>query len=148
MVTITKDTQQIDDLESRSFTKLGSTASEAGPEVQNDPQQAQALAAIEAGAAAVVLALFKVARSLIARHLPEIMDEWSDVVIKEPAKAAVPLIKKHMQKIMEVLGSNPELAVFAMSLVPLGMGYVAALERHDKKPPVEVVENVKPLHAV
>lgn len=149
VTTVTKNTEPADDLESRTFTELGGAANEPSQEDQAAAeQQAQAMAAIESGAASVLFALFKVARSLIARQLPEIMDEWTDAILKEPAKAAIPLVKKHLEKVMQVLGSNPELAVFAMSLIPLGMGYVAALERHDKTPPADVVEDRQPLHAV
>jgi len=149
VTTVTKNNRPADDLENRSFSELGGAANEPNAEDQQaEAQQAQAMAAIEAGAAKVLYALFKIARSLIARQLPEILDEWSDAIIKEPATAAVPLLKKHLEKAMAVLGANPELAVFAMSLIPLGMGYITAMERHDKTPPADVVENITPLHAI
>ena len=148
MVTVTKN-QATDDLENRTFTATGGNAmADEGQAQAQEQEQAQLMASIDAGASKVIFALLKMARSLVARQLPEIMEEWRDSVLKEPAEAAVPLIKKHLEKLMQVLGSNPELTVFAMSLLPLGMGYVAALERHDKTPPADVVDNVQPLHAV
>ena len=132
-------TEQHDDIASRQFTALGA---EPGPEqAQQEQQQSQAMQAIEEGAAKVIIALFKIARKLIARQLPEIREEWTDSALKEPATAAIPLLKKHLEKAMQFLGSNPEAAVFCMALVPLGMGYIAAAERHDKAPPAVVVEN-------
>lgn len=127
-----------DEIAARTFTALGA---EPSPEQQQQQhEQGQAMQAIEEGAAKVIMAIFKIARKLIARQLPEIMEEWPDSMLKEPAQAAVPLLKKHLEKVMQALGANPELAVFCMSMVPLGMGYIAAMERHQKTPPAEVVQ--------
>lgn len=97
-----------------------------------DAEQAQTMAAIEAGAAKVVLGLLKAARSFLAKRLPEILDEWPDDVLRQPAEAAIPLLRKHMESLMKIAGANPELAVFLMSLLPLVMGYVSAVEAHDR----------------
>jgi len=98
---------------------------------QADQDKAQA--AIETGVVKIVLGLLKAARSLIARKLPEIKDEWPDELLQAPADAAVPLLRKHLAALMEIAGANPELAVFAIALFPLVTGYLAAAEAHDKK---------------
>lgn len=95
-------------------------------------QEAQALAAMEQGVQRLVFFGLKALRAYLARRLPEINQEWPDQVLHPPAEAAVPLLRKHMGKLMEVAGANPELAVLAVSLVPLGMGYMAAMERHAR----------------
>lgn len=142
MVTVTNN-QSTDELEHRQFTALGQDNSNADNDAQAQADQHQADAAmrkVEAGVAVILFAVLKVVRALIAKELPEIIDEWPDAVLKQPAEAAIPLLKKHMEKVMQFLGQNPEAAVFAMSLIPLGMGYIAAAERHDKSA-TTVVEN-------
>lgn len=95
-------------------------------------QEAQALAAMEQGVQRLVFFGLKALRAYIARRLPEIHQEWPDQVLHPPADAAVPLLRKHMGRLIEVAGANPELAVLAVSLVPLGMGYMAAVEKHTR----------------
>lgn len=107
----------------------GAPDPEAAAAAQNE---AAALAAMEQGVQRLVFFALKACRAYIARKLPEINQEWPDQVLHPPAEAAVPLLRKHMAKIMEVAGSNPELAMLAISLVPLGMGYMAAVEKHAR----------------
>lgn len=102
-------------------------------------QEAQALQALEAGVARVVYFGLKAVRSMIARRMPEILDDWTDPVLQGPAEAAVPLLRKHMERLSEVAGANPELTVFFFACVPLGMGYISASERHAR-----TVEDAKP----
>lgn len=95
-------------------------------------QEAQALAAMEQGVQRLVFFGLKALRAYLGRSLPEIHQEWPDQVLHPPADAAVPLLRKHMGRLIEVAGANPELAVLAVSLVPLGMGYMSAVERHAR----------------
>lgn len=113
-------------------------ASPQAPEPAPDDGSAAAMAQIEAGTAKIMLGLLKAARAWLARKLPEIKEEWPDDLLKGPADAAVPLVKKHLEALMQIAGANPELAVFAMSLLPLVLGYVAATEKHDKRTVQEV----------
>jgi hypothetical protein len=106
----------------------GQPGAAPGP-TPEEQSQAEAMAAIEAGAAKFILALLKMGRALVAKHLPEIREEWTDPVLQSPAEAAVPLLKKYMSQIMNVIGSNAELAAFAMAMIPLGMGYLSAMDR-------------------
>lgn len=125
--------QQHDPLEQLTFAPAGGAAAPgAAPQPEVDPQEAAAMQAIEAGIGKVLLYGFKVLRAVIARKLPEIKDEWPDDVLQAPADAAVPLVRKHLDAIMQIAGANPELTVFALSMLPLAMGYLAAVERHEK----------------
>lgn len=94
--------------------------------------QAKALQAIEAGIVRIVYFGLKALRGAIANKMPEILEEWPDQILMGPAEASVPLLRKHMERITAIAGANPELAVLAISLVPLGMGYVAAAEKHAR----------------
>lgn len=92
-------------------------------------QAAKTQALIEAGAAQIVLGLLKVARKFIAQQLPEIREEWTDEALQAPAQAAVPLLNKYLTKLMAIAGSSPEAAAFALSLLPLGLGIVNAMDK-------------------
>ncbi|GEM_PF-6334575 len=98
-----------------------------------DAEAQQQQAALEAGIQKVLLGLLKVARAAIAKRLPEIREEWPDDVLEAPAAAAVPLARKYMGKLMEIAGSNPELAGFVVACVPLGMGLYTAYERAEAR---------------
>ena len=84
---------------------------------------------LHAGMASVVLMALKVARAAIARRLPEIREEWPDDMLAAPAEAAVPLLRKHLDRLMTVVGTSPELAAFVMSLIPLALGAVTAIDK-------------------
>jgi hypothetical protein len=99
---------------------------------QQSEQEAQAEAMLKAGMVTVLMMVAKVGRAMIARHLPEIKDEWPDAMLHDTATAAVPLLEKHLAKLMEVVGSSPELAAFVMSLFPMGLGLMAAMEKADQ----------------
>ena len=136
------DPEELDalDILSAQYQQKEAQAEPASPEEMQRAQEqeqanAQAMAMMEAGAVAVVSGLLKVARYLIDKklNLPEIREEWSDEVLQEPAKAAIPLLKKHFSKLMEIAGSSPETAVFAMSLIPLAMGVVSAMDKRQAR---------------
>lgn len=100
---------------------------------QEDQQAAQAMAMIESGMQSVVLALLKVGRAILAKRLPEIRDEWTDEALSAPAAAAVPLLRKHMETLMQLAGSSPEAAALAITCIPLAMGIVTAMEKADQR---------------
>lgn len=97
-----------------------------------EEQAAKSMAMLEAGVSKVLLAFLKVGRTWAAKRLPELRDEWTDEMLQEPAAAAVPLIKKHLSFLMSVVGQSPEAAALAISLLPLAMGYIAALDKHEE----------------
>ena len=99
---------------------------------QASEQEAQALRQLDVGMAKLTMGLFKVLRAVLSRQLPELRDEWTDSVLQAPADALVPVLKKYLASLMERLAENPELAVFAMTILPLVMGYMDALARHEK----------------
>lgn len=124
---------EVDDLAARQFTAIGGEGLAAQAQAEEGAQkEAQAFAQLEAGAQKIIMGALKAVRGIIARKLPEIRDEWSDATLSGPAEAAVPLIKKYLPGIMDKLGQNPELGMFAFSLLPLILGYVEAVERHGK----------------
>ena len=126
-------TEPIDDLAARQFTAIGGEGLAAQQQDADSAQtEAQAFAQLEAGAQKIILGALKAARNIIARRLPEIREEWTDPMLAGPAETAVPLIKKYLPRIMDTLGQNPELGMFAFSLLPLILGYVEAVEKHGR----------------
>lgn len=129
--------QVADPMEGIAFSPVDAPAAPPDPQAEAAAQaeaeaQGKALQAIEAGITRVVYFLLRAVRGAIARKMPEILEEWPDPVLLSPAEASVPLLRKHMERITAIAGANPELAVFAISLVPLGMGYIAAAEKHSR----------------
>lgn len=114
------------------------------PPTVEDQQSAQAMAMIEAGMQSVVLALLKLGRAFVAKRLPEIRDEWTDEALSAPAAAAVPLLRKHMETLMQIAGSSPEAAALAISCLPLAMGLVTAMEKADQREKAEKLTQSAP----
>lgn len=92
-------------------------------------QAAAAMQMVEAGMVQVVLAALKLGRAWLAKRLPEIREEWTDEALAAPAAAAVPLLRKHLDKLMQLAGSSPEAAAFAITCLPLAMGVVTAMDK-------------------
>ena len=130
---MTKTTPPANSLEALAMEaeNLGDTSQDTtsqGPS-QEDINEAQAMQMVEAGMQAVVFAVFKMGRAVIARRLPEIRDEWTDPALEAPSAAAIPLLRKHMESLMQLAGSSPEAAAFVIALVPLGLGVVNAMDK-------------------
>lgn len=70
-------------------------------------------------------------RAVIARRVPEILDEWPDQALRDPAANAFPLLHKRLGALTEVAGKYPEEAAFVLAVVPLGLGAMAAIEKHE-----------------
>lgn len=115
--------QEADNLGDTGFEQNSAGPSEA------EINEAQAMRMVEAGMQAVVFAVFKMGRAVIARRLPEIRDEWTDPALEAPSAAAIPLLRKHMESLMQLAGSSPEAAAFVIALVPLGLGVVNAMDK-------------------
>ncbi len=105
-------------------------------------RHAQGMAAMQAAMQKMALGIFRVTRSIVARKLPEIRDEWTDPVLQGPADALIPLAQRYAGALFSKLGDKPELAVFCLSLVPLTFGYMDALERHEKNQAMEAARTV------
>jgi hypothetical protein len=100
---------------------------------QTSPDEAKSMAVIEAGFQSVLLGLLKLGRAWVAARLPEIKDEWTDEALAAPAAAAIPLVKKHLAGLMQMVGSSPELAALVFACVPLGLGVVTSMEKADQR---------------
>ena len=100
---------------------------------QEDIDAEKSMAAVEAGFQAVLLGLLKIGRAFVAKHLPEIQEEWTDEALAAPTVTAMPLVRKHLAGLMQIVGSSPELAAFAISLIPLGLGVITAMDKASKR---------------
>lgn len=124
-----------DALAARTFTPLNADPVNPEAEAQAAQEQAQADAAMNAvrqNMAGFIFTALKVARKLVARKLPEILEEWTDPVLQAPAVAAVPLVERHLDRLMQLVGQSPELAAFALACIPLGVGYMNAADKHAR----------------
>lgn len=139
----TNDKKPADDLASLTFTATSGEAAANEERVEQQEQDdAQAFAALEAGMSKIILGALKTLRTLIAKRLPEIKEEWPDAVLAAPADAAMPLVKKYLPRLMDSLGQYPEIGMFAFSLLPLVMGYMTAVEKHEAT--ITTVESAAP----
>lgn len=123
----------LDALAGQAQAELASTAPAApgapGAQPVDDEEARKQQAVLEAGVQQVLLGLLKLARQAIAKRLPEIREEWTDEALQAPAAAAIPLVRKYLGKLMEKVGSDPELATFVVACIPLGMGLYNAFDR-------------------
>lgn len=126
---------------------LGQLGTELDTTAGQGAADAESMKQIEAGAQFVILALLKMARAAIAKRLPEIREEWTDDALAGPAAAAVPVLKKHIEKLMTIAGSSPEVAALALSLIPLVLGVVNAVDRADHRRKTEAASPAPVTHA-
>lgn len=110
----------------RTDTLEPNSATQAGAEAD----QAQTTAALDATVAKVAFGLLRAARTLIGRKLPEIHAEWSDDVLRGPADALPPVMRRYAGTVSDWAGRYPELFGLGLSVLPMLMGYVAAVEKH------------------
>jgi hypothetical protein len=99
-------------------------------------QQAAQFAKLMAGLGVFTLKVAKALRQRAARNLPELLEHVTDADLQGPADALPAVLNKHLSKLSPLLGLYPEEAMLMLSLIPIGMGYVSALEAHsnaDKK---------------
>lgn len=96
-------------------------------------------AALDAAVSALALGILRTMRTLIARRLPEIKDEWTDDVLRAPADALPPVMRRYAGQVSEWAARFPELVALGVSAMPMAMGYMAAVERHAR-----TVEDVQP----
>lgn len=128
-----------DALEGIAFTPVDGPGIGAGQQAQQDAaadeaaqQEAQMLQAVSLGVSKIVFAGLRALRSMIAKGMPEIMEEWPDDVLRAPADAAAPVLQRYMERLTALAGRNPELAMLVIATVPMAMGYVTALEKHSR----------------
>lgn len=134
---MTTKPEAIDPLEQVTFTPVDAPSGPAQAQQQAEAdeaaqQEAAMLQQVSLGISRIVFAGLRAVRSAIAKSMPEIMEEWPDDVLRGPADAAAPVLQRYMTRITELAGRNPEVAMLVISLVPLAMGYVTALEKHGR----------------
>lgn len=105
---------------------LPTSAPEGNAAPAEDQQNAEAMAKIEASVQAMIFGLLKLARNALAQRLPEIREEWPDELLRPPAEASIPVIRKKFAKLMAVAQADPDVAVLVVSLVPLFLGAMNA----------------------
>lgn len=131
---MTDKTNPLESLAVQAEALAGEGATGTGPAADQAAaaeaqQSAQVMQMVEAGMVQVVLAALKLGRAWMAKRLPEIRDEWTDEALSAPAAAAVPLLRKHLERLMQLAGSSPEAAAFAITCLPLAMGIVTAMDK-------------------
>ena len=108
---------------------------------ENTDSQTQDAAAVEAadqmhklmaGIGVFSFKVFKALRQRAARNLPELLEHVTDADLQGPADALPPVLQKHLAKLTPLMGQYPEELMLLLSFVPLGMGYMAAVEHHAK----------------
>lgn len=120
-------------LEGLTFTTTdpapGADGAQAGPGGA-PPEEAKAVQAMEAALGAVVFGLLRAARAMIGRRMPEIHEHWPDDVLRLPADASVPVLRRYAGQVSQWAAQYPELAGLGFACLPLAMGYAAAVEQH------------------
>jgi hypothetical protein len=113
-------------------------AEESGPSPEEEQQQQadQAQAEAKASQVAVIVeklaaGLLRAARAMIAHRIPEIREEWPDEILLEPAKHVAPVLQKRAAGLLAHAEKYPEEAMLVISMLPLALGAVAALEKHQ-----------------
>lgn len=130
--TIKKEVDPLDDLAGQAENEQREAGQGTDPATQDmEAQAAQSMAKLEAGMTKVMFALLKAGRAWAVKRLPELREEWPDDMLKEPAEAAIPLIKKYLSAVMAIVGKSEETTLFFVALIPLAYGYVEAVERHE-----------------
>ncbi len=136
----------LEELAARQFTPLNGTPDSQAQQEQDAAEAAQAaqeeaaVRMMEAAAHRIALGLLKLGRSAVGKRLPAIHDEWTDQVLQDPAAAAVPLMRRHFEGIMQLAGANPDLAAFVVACLPLGLGLINAMDRQAKTVDVQARE--------
>lgn len=130
----------VDELENLAAGVEQNATNEAGQEGQGGQDKpAQALPPqIVAAIAMVPIWLLRLLRERIARTMPEIRNHWTDAALNGPGEAAAPLIVRYLDRLAPFAAAYPEATMLVLACMPLGLGYVAAMEEHDAKQAKEV----------
>lgn len=104
-------------------------ASQAKAEADAAQQQAQML---EAAAGAVIMGLLAALRKRIIKQLPEFEEECPLEMLQGPAAASVDLLRDYIASLANLAGPGSKYAMLAVSLLPIGMAYISAIDKHSK----------------
>jgi len=72
-------------------------------------------------------------RGRIAKNMPEILEEWPDEMLREPAGAVMPVGMKYLARLMEKVSKYEEEGMLLFTMLPLALGYVQAMERSQAR---------------
>lgn len=107
---------------------------QAQQESQAQEPQAEAIdPKLLAGLKLIPVYLLRALRAKIATSTPEILKHWTDDTLEGPSAAVGPLIMRYAARWAPMLGENPELTLFAVACLPLGLGYMAAVGENEAK---------------
>ena len=126
-------TEQLNALAAQFAAEESGPSPEEAQQQQADQAQAEAKAS-QLGVIVEKLAggLLRATRAVIAQRIPEIRDEWPDEILLEPARHVAPVLQKRAQGLMAHAEKYPEEAMLLISVIPLALGAVAALEKHQE----------------
>ncbi len=135
--TTTKDEEGQGEAVAHPLALMAAEAEGAGQDGQGgtaSPEEAPGLPPeLLAGLKTIPLACLRMLRGKIAKTTPEILAHWTDDVLDGPSSAVPPLLMRYAASLAPVMGSNPELAVFVIACVPLGLGYMTASQERAAK---------------
>lgn len=123
------------------FDPAGDAGSMPGqdPRTESAAGDGAATAHLDAAVSALALGILRTMRTVLSRRLPELRDEWPDEVLRGPADALPPVMKRYAGQVSEWAARFPELVVLGVSCMPLAMGYMAAVDKHAR-----TVQDVNP----
>ena len=135
---VTKVTAPTDDLAAlaHQVDQGPPTAEKQQQEEDRQAEQQQAAEAAQhfnATLEKMAMGFFKAVRRKIAKTMPEILEEWPDDLFEEPAAAVPPVVQRYLGFLFNRLSAFPELGALCFSMVPLVMGYFAAVDRQEKR---------------
>ena len=79
-----------------------------------------------------MLVAFTLLTSVLALSAPLVVRHGRVLVTARHYRLALEELSNQMERLTALAGRNPEMAILVVSLVPLAMGYVTALEMHSR----------------
>lgn len=99
-----------------------------------EAEQAEMQAKLQRTVEKLGFGILRAGRAFVARSMPEIRDEWTDDMLREPAVALYPVLANRVGKLLTVAGKYEAEAALVIAMIPLAFGYVNALERQQATP--------------
>ncbi|WP_288254049.1 hypothetical protein [uncultured Hydrogenophaga sp.] len=125
---------EADQLAADTAPPLGEGVTDADVAAREETErEEQGLRMIEGVAVNMVFFGLKLGRKAMAKQLPEVNETLPDEKLLPSAQAFLPLIKRHMGKVMEAVAKSPELAVALIGVLPIAMGIMEAMELSDRR---------------
>jgi hypothetical protein len=105
----------------------------AAPEAQAQAQAPTLAPELKAVFSNVAVGIFKAGRGLAAKRLPNLKQHVTDEMLEGPANALMPLVGGYLDRLAPLMNERPELAAFALSLLPVALGVLTAMSEADSK---------------